>query len=54
MKAAYENILDLSSNSSRSEVIAMKFQDKHLDADRMMSLMIVNVKDGSTSLYIEV
>lgn len=54
MKAAYENIPDLPPNSPRPEVIAMKFQDKHLDAGRMMSLMAVNDKDGPTPLYIEV
>lgn len=54
MKFAYENIPDLPPNSPRPEVIPMKFQDKHLDAGRMMSLMAVNDKDGPTPLYIEV
>lgn len=32
----------------------MKFQDKHLDVTRMMSMMAVSDKDGPISLYIEV
>lgn len=54
MKVAYEDLPDLPPNSQRPEVIAMKLQDKHLDAGRMMSLMAVNEKDGPAPLYIEV
>jgi len=54
MKQTYEN-LPLSSPSSRKpEVVPMKFQDKHLDVTRMMSMMAVSDKDGPIPLYIEV
>ena len=54
MKQMYEN-LPLSSPSSRTpEVVPMKFQDKHLDVTRMMSMMAVSDKDGPIPLYIEV
>ncbi|KAL8992992.1 MAG: hypothetical protein Q9188_007448 [Gyalolechia gomerana] len=52
MKQMYEN-LPLSSPSSRKpEVIPMKFQDKHLDVTRMMSMMAVSDKDGPIPLYV--
>lgn len=54
MKQTYEN-LPLSSPSSRKpEVVPMKFQEKHLDVARMMSMMAVSDKDGPMPLYIEV
>ncbi len=54
MKQTYEK-LPLSSPSSRKpEVVPMKFQDKHLNVTRMMSMMAVSDKDGPIPLYIEV
>ena len=54
MKDAYENLPGLLTGAQKPEVIAMKFQDRHLDVRRMMSLMAVNEKEGAVPLYIEV
>ena len=54
MKDTYENLPGLSSSAQKPEVIAMKFQDKHLNVTRMMNLMAVNEKKGAVPLYIEV
>ncbi|MCJ1308418.1 hypothetical protein MMC25_002071 [Agyrium rufum] len=54
MKETYENLPILSSNYRKPEVIAMKFQDKHLNVARIMSMMAVSEKEGAIPLYIEV
>ncbi len=54
MKRTYENLPLSSPGSRKPEVVAMKFQDKHLDVTRMMSMMAVSDKDGPIPLYIEV
>lgn len=54
MKQTYENLPLLSPSSRKPEVVPMKFQDKHLDVTRMMSMMAVSDKDGPIPLYIEV
>ena len=54
MKDTYESLPGLPSDAQKPEVIAMKFQDKHLDVTRMMNLMAVNEKEGAVPLYIEV
>ncbi|KAL8839299.1 MAG: hypothetical protein Q9176_004479 [Flavoplaca citrina] len=52
MKQTYENLPLSSPNSRKPEVVPMKFQDKHLDVTRMMSLMAVSDKDGPVILRI--
>ncbi|KAL8885114.1 MAG: hypothetical protein Q9192_006703, partial [Flavoplaca navasiana] len=54
MKQTYENLPLSSPNSRKPEVVPMKFQYKHLDVTRMMSMMAVSDKDGPVPLYIEV
>lgn len=54
IRSTYENLPGLPSDAQKPEVIAMKFQDKHLDVMRIMNLMAVNEKDGAVPLYIEV
>ena len=54
MKKTYENLPGLPSDTAKPEVIAMKFQDKHLDVMRIKNLMAVNDKDGCVPLYVEV
>jgi len=54
MKDTYENLPGLPSDTQKPEVIAMKFQDKHLDVTRIKNLMAVNEKEGCVPLYIEV
>ena len=54
MKQTYENFPLLSPNSRKPEVVPMKFQDKHLDVTRMMSMMAVGDEDAPIPLYIEV
>lgn len=54
MKDTYENLRDLPPHARKPEVIAMKFQDRHLDVTRIMNLMAVNEKEGAVPLYIEV
>lgn len=54
MKQTYENIPLSSPSSRKPEVVPMKFQDKHLNVTRMMSMMAVSDKDGPIPLYIEV
>ena len=54
MKEAYENLPNLPAGTQKPEVIAMKFQNRHLDVMRMMNLMAVNKKEGAVPLYIEV
>ncbi|KAL8795345.1 MAG: hypothetical protein Q9195_002215 [Heterodermia aff. obscurata] len=53
MKKTYENLSGLPSDTPKPEVIAMKFQDKHLDVTRIKNLMSVNDKDGCLPLYVE-
>ena len=54
MKQTYENLPLSSPNSRKPEVVPMKFQYKHLNVTRMMSMMAVSDKDGPVPLYIEV
>ena len=54
MKQTYENLPLSTPGSRKPEVVRMKFQDKHLDVARMMSMMAVSDKDGPIPLYIEV
>lgn len=54
MKRAYENLPGLAPDAPRPEVSPMKFQDKHLDATKMMTMMAVNHQEESVPLYIEV
>lgn len=54
MKQTYENLPISSPSMRKPEVIPMKFQHKHLDVTRMMSMMAVSDKDGPVPLYIEV
>ena len=54
MKQTYENLPLSSPGSRKPEVVPMKFQDKHLNVTRMMTMMAVSEKDGSIPLYIEV
>lgn len=54
MKETYENLPILSHSNRKPEVIPLKFQDKHLNVARMMSMMAVSDKDGPVPLYMEV
>ena len=54
MKEAYEKLPGLAADARRPEVIAMKFQDQHLDSAKMMSMMAVNDRENSVPLYISV
>lgn len=54
MKQMYENLPLSSTTCRRPEIIPLKFQDKHLDVTRMMSMMAVSDRDGPIPLYIEV
>lgn len=54
MKRAYEGISESSASGNKPQVVPIKFQDKHLNVSRMMSMMAVSDKDGPPPLYIEV
>ena len=54
MKQSYENLSLSSSSKWNPEVFSMKFQNKHLNVTRMMSMMAVNNKNGFILLYIEI
>ena len=54
MKETYESLPLSSPHARKPQVMPMKFQEKHLDVSKIMSLMAVGDKDGPTPLYIEV
>ena len=54
MQQTYSNLSGLGAHVIKPEVIALKFQEKHLNVERILSLMSVSGKEGPTPLYIEV
>ena len=54
MEKVYSNLPGLPDDAGRPKVIPLLFQEKHLNVERMKTLMAVNGKDGPVPLYIEV
>lgn len=55
MKRAYSNMPGLPANAKKPVVMPMLLKERHLDVERMMNLMAVTDKDGSSiPLYIAV
>ena len=54
MQETYSDLPGLGAYVVKPEVVALKFQESHLNVERILSLMSVSGKEGPTPLYIEV
>ncbi|KAI4101263.1 MAG: hypothetical protein LQ339_005191 [Xanthoria mediterranea] len=54
MKEAYENLPGLDRGARRPVVRPLLFRQKHLNVDRMMTLMSIDTENGHVALYTEV
>lgn len=54
MKQAYENLPGLDQGARRPVVRPLLFRQKHLNVDRMMTLMSIDTENGHVALYTEV